>query len=78
MSYFKQRRKKALTKQEQGKEKKNEIEKWKEDKLCLIVEKNEIYFENSSKFIFDKLLDIFHELMDDFKKIRLKNKELKK
>ena len=39
---------------------------------------DEINLENFSEFIFDELLEAFYELTDDFKEIKLKNKELKK
>ena len=39
---------------------------------------DEINIENFSEFIFNKLPEVFHKLMSDFKKLRLKNKELKR
>ena len=34
--------------------------------------------ENFFEFIFEELLNAFHKLMDEYKRIRLKDKELKK
>ena len=40
---------------------------------------NEVYLdENSFKFIFDELFEAFNDLVDEFKKLKLKNNELKK
>ena len=39
---------------------------------------DEINLKNSSNFTFDELFQAFNNLMDEFKKLRLKNKELKK
>ena len=47
-------------------------------KICLMSHKYGVNIENSFEFTFEELLEIFHELMDDFKKIRQKNKELKR
>ena len=46
--------------------------------LCLMANDNEVYLENSSNFTFDELFEAFNDLIDEYKKIRLKNKELKK
>ena len=43
-----------------------------------MTQNNKVNIENSSKFIFDKLIETFHELIYDFKMMRLKNKVLKK
>ena len=45
--------------------------------LCLIVHNDEVNIKNFFKFIFKKLFKAFPKLMNNFKKIRLKNKELK-
>ena len=57
-----------MIKEEQGKEKKNKKEEWKIDKLCLMVEENEVYLEFFFEFTFKELLEVFHKLMDDFKR----------
>ena len=44
---------------------------------CLMANANEVNPENSSVFTFDELYEAFNELMDDFRKLRLKNKEFK-
>ena len=38
---------------------------------------DEVNIETSFKFTFDELFEAFNELMNEYKKIRLKNKELK-
>ena len=38
---------------------------------------NKVILENSFEFTFDELYVAFNDLMDEFKNIRLKNKELK-
>ena len=46
--------------------------------LCHMAINDEVYHENSFEFIFDELFKIFNDSMDEYKNIRLKNKELKK
>ena len=48
-----------------------------ETNSCLMAHENEITSESSSKFNFDELQKAFYELLDDLKKLGLKNKELK-
>ena len=67
-----------MIKWEQSKEEKNEKEEECIESCCLMAQKDEIYREHSSKFIFNELYEVFNELMDEYKKIRLQNKELKK
>ena len=38
---------------------------------------DEVNHENSLNFIFDELIETFNDLMDEFKKLRLKIKSLK-
>ena len=45
--------------------------------LCLMIDDNEVYLENSFELTFDELFKIFNDGTDEYKKIRLKNKELK-
>ena len=44
--------------------------------LCLIANDDEVNNENSFKFILDELFKGFNNLMDEYKKLRLKNKKL--
>ena len=39
--------------------------------------KNELITETQNKFSYDELQEAFHELLDDLKKLRPKNKDLK-
>ena len=45
--------------------------------LHLVANNNEVYLQNSFEFSFDKLYEAFNDLMEEYKKLRLKNKELK-
>lgn len=47
-------------------------------KLYFMEQDNEVHSKIQSDFIFDKLQDIFYELMNNFKKVCLRNKKLKK
>lgn len=40
---------------------------------CLMAYNDEINIENSFKFTFQELLEAFYKIMDNFKKIKLKN-----
>ena len=40
--------------------------------------KDEVNTKNYNNFIFNELHNIFYKLLDDFKKLSLKNKELQK
>ena len=42
-----------------------------------MVHENEVTSIPSNKFTFDELQEAFHDLLDDLKKLGLKNKELK-
>ena len=46
--------------------------------ICLMAIEDELNSENSFQFIFDELLEVFNDLMDEFKKLKLKNKEIKR
>ena len=46
--------------------------------LCLMANDNEAHLENPFEFIFNKLFEAFNNLINEYRKIRLKNKELKK
>ena len=46
--------------------------------LCLMTIEDEVNSENSSHFTFDELFKAFNNLMHEFKKLRLKNKEYRK
>ena len=43
-----------------------------------MAQNDEVNINNSSEFTFDELQEAFNEIMDEFNKLRLKNKELKK
>lgn len=43
-----------------------------------MAQEDEITFEYTFDFIFDELQDTFFDLITEFKKLGLKNKELKK
>ena len=45
--------------------------------LCLMAHENEINFETPIDFIFEKLYEAFYDLIDELKKLGVKNKELK-
>ena len=68
---------KALIKGEQNKEEKNEKEEEGIANPCLMTQNYKVNLKNSSNFLFDELLEAFHELMNEYKKIRLKIKNLK-
>ena len=42
--------------------------------LCLMTQDDEIKSEHILDFIFNKLQDAFHDLLDEFRKISLRNK----
>ena len=45
--------------------------------LCLIAHKNEVISETPSDFTFEELHEAFYDLVDELKKLGMKNKELK-
>ena len=45
--------------------------------LCLMAHKNEVIFETPSDFTFEELHEAFYDLVDELKKLGMKNKELK-
>ena len=45
--------------------------------LCLMAHENEINFETPIDFIFEKFYEAFYDLIDELKKLGVKNKELK-
>ena len=45
--------------------------------LCLMAYKNEVNTETPDDFTFEKLQKVFYDLVDDLKKLGVKNKELK-
>ena len=47
---------------------------YEEANFCLMAHENEGISESSSEFTFDKLQEIFYDLLDDLKKLGLKNK----
>ena len=47
-------------------------------KLFLMAYKEEVTSKTKIDFVFDELQDIFYDLLDEFKKIKFKNKELKR
>ena len=46
--------------------------------LCLMANDDKVYLENFFDFSFVVLVEAFNDLMDEHKKIKLKNKEIKK
>ena len=48
-----------------------------EANLCLMAYKNEVTPETQNKFFYDELQEAFHELLNDLRKLGLKNKDLK-
>ena len=70
--------KKILIKGEQDKEKQNEKQKEGTANPCLMAYNDGVNNEIPFKFSFDELYETFNDLMDEYKKIGLKNKELKK
>ena len=52
-------------------------ESYEEANLYLIAHKNEVIFETQNKFSYDELQEAFHKLLNDLKKLGLKNKNLK-
>ena len=52
-------------------------ESYEEANMCLMAHENEVITETQNKFFYDELQEAFHELLDDLKKLRLKNKDLK-
>ena len=55
---------KALIKGEQNKEEKNEKEEEGIANPCLMTQNYKVNLKNSSNFLFDELLEAFHELMN--------------
>ena len=45
--------------------------------LCLMAHENEVNTKTSDDFTFEELQKVFYDLVDDLKKLRIKNKELK-
>ena len=45
--------------------------------LCLMAHENEVNAETPNNFIFEELQEAFYDLVDDLKKLGVKNKELK-
>ena len=45
--------------------------------LCLMAYENEVNTETPIDFIFEKLHEVFYDLIDELKKLGVKNKELK-
>ena len=45
--------------------------------LCLIAYKNEVNTETPIDFTFEELHEVFYDLIDELKKLGVKNKELK-
>ena len=52
-------------------------ESHEEANLCLMAHENEVTSETQNKFFYDELQEAFYELLDDLKKLRIKNKDLK-
>ena len=52
-------------------------ESHEEANLCLMAHENEVTFETQNKFTNDELLEVFHELLNDLKELRIKIKNLK-
>ena len=46
--------------------------------LYLLTNEDKVKFENSSHLTFDELFEAFNDLIHEFKKLRLKNKEYRK
>ena len=46
-------------------------------KLCLMAQVEEVIPKLSSNFIFEELQDVFHGLIDELRKMSIKNKDLK-
>ena len=49
----------------------------KQANLCLMAHKNEVNAETSNDFTFEELQEVFYDLVDDLKKLGVKNKKLK-
>ena len=45
--------------------------------LCLMVHENEVNTETPNDFTFEELHEAFYDLIDELKKLGVKNKELK-
>ena len=52
-------------------------ESYEEANLCLMAHENEVIPKTQNEFFYDELQEAFHELLNDLKKLRLKNKNLK-
>ena len=45
--------------------------------LCLMAHENEVNTETPNDFTFEELQEVFYDLVDDLKKLGIKNKEWK-
>ena len=54
-----------------------EEESHEQANLCLMAHENEINTETPNDFTFEELQEVFYDLVDDLKKLEVKNKELK-
>ena len=45
--------------------------------LCLMTDENEVNIETPDNFTFEELQKVFYDLVNDLKKLEVKNKELK-
>ena len=54
-----------------------EEDSYKQANLCLMAHENEVNAETPNDFTFEELQEIFYDLVDDLKKLGVKNKELK-
>ena len=50
---------------------------YKEANMCLMTHENEVTSETQNKFSYDELQKTFYELLNDLRKLKLKNKNLK-
>ena len=62
-----------MIKGEQGKDEKNEKKEESIANSYLMVNDDEVNINNSFNFTFDELLEVFNDLIDEFKILRLKN-----
>ena len=54
-----------------------EEESHEQTNLCLMAHENEVNAKTPNDFIFEELQEVFYDLVDDLKKLGVKNKELK-
>ena len=54
-----------------------EEESHEQANLCLMAHENKVNAETSNDFTFEELQEIFYDLVDELKKLGIKNKELK-